>query len=225
MSRKLLTFIGILSSLVIVLLVVYFLPVPEKSFEEQYASVTPETRHSLQAFRSDHPSKSLEIDGQGWQYILAGQGERNILFLHGMTGAYDIWWQQIDALDNRYRIVSVTYPPVDNLEGLARGVLAILEREGISKVSVVGSSLGGYLAQYLLAEHPEMIEKAVFGNTFPPNDLIAEKNRTIGSLLPYLPEWLIMRTLRSNITDVLYPASVEPEALVQTAIAALARPA
>ena len=108
-------------------------------------------------------------------------------------------------------MISLTYPPVDSLEEMSRGVMAILEQEGVQKVNVVGSSLGGYLAQYLVAEYPEIINKAVFANTFPPNDLIAEKNRTIGAALPYLPEWLVIKVLRGSFRDSVYPASGRDE--------------
>lgn len=195
----------------LVLLVAYFFPVQRRPFEQLYAKVDPAQAASLQAFRQSYPPQHINVSGRKWEYVALGGGEETILFLHGMTGSYDIWWQQIAALRDRYRVISVTYPPVDSLEGLAEGVLAILDAEGADKVNVVGSSLGGYLAQYLVATRPERIQRAVFANTFPPNDIIAEKNRTIGALLPYLPEWLVMATLDGSFTDKVYPASGNSE--------------
>jgi pimeloyl-ACP methyl ester carboxylesterase len=190
---------------------VYFSPVPRLPFEEIYARVSPVKTASLESFRQNHPLQTAEVDGEDWEYVAFGDGEETILFLHGMTGAYDIWWQQMEALQDDYRVISLTYPPVDSLEEMSRGVMAILEQEGVQKVNVVGSSLGGYLAQYLVAEYPEIINKAVFANTFPPNDLIAEKNRTIGAALPYLPEWLVIKVLRGSFRDSVYPASGRDE--------------
>ncbi|NOZ28900.1 MAG: alpha/beta hydrolase [Chloroflexi bacterium] len=184
---------------------------PRPSFEQLYARVDEATRCSLQTFRRDHPPRTLEVDGQIWEYVVLGEGERTILYLHGMAGAYDIWWQQMLALAPRWRQVAVTYPPVDHLHGLERGLLAILEQEGIARVNVVGSSLGGYLAQYLVAHHPQIIERAVFANTFPPSEQIAQSTRGIGRFLPYLPEWVIMRMLRRNIAQNIYPASGHSE--------------
>jgi len=193
--------------LILVVLVFYLWPVPRVPFDELFAKVDAGTTTSLQAFRRNHPPQQVEVDGTTWEYVAFGQGKEAILFLHGMTGAYDIWWQQMEALQNRYYVISVTSPPVDRLEELCQGVLAILKREGIEKVNVVGSSLGGYLAQYLVATHAEKVARAVFANTFPPNDIIAEKNRTIGTVLPYLPEWLVMNVLRASFQDSVYPAS------------------
>ncbi len=78
---------------------------------------------------------------------------------------------------------------------------------GVDQFSVVGSSLGGYFAQHLVANYPERVQKAVFANTFPPNDLIAEQNKVVGFLLPYLPEWLIMKVFSGSIRESVYPAS------------------
>jgi pimeloyl-ACP methyl ester carboxylesterase len=76
---------------------------------------------------------------------------------------------------------------------------------------VVGSSLGGYFAQYLVSKNPEMIKSAVFANTFPPNDLIAEKTRKIGKILPLLPEWAVMLYLRQSAVTSIYPAAGNSE--------------
>jgi pimeloyl-ACP methyl ester carboxylesterase len=128
-----------------------------------------------------------------------------------MAGGYDIWWQVIEALQDRFSIISLTYPPIDNLEGLRRGTLAILDKERVSKCYLVGTSLGGYLAQYLVSKNPEMITRAVFANTFPPNDIIAQKTRKIGKIFPFLPSWALMLYLRQRVTTSIYPAADNSE--------------
>ena len=199
--------------LILILIVagVYLFPSPEKSFDELYAKVDKESVNSLLAFRQAHPVRTLEVRGVIWEYLALGDGPETILFLHGMTGAYDIWWQQMEVLQDRYRVISVTYPAVNSLEEMEQAVMAILEAEGVSQFHVVGSSLGGYFAQFLVARHPERIRSAVFANTFPPNDILAEKNKTIGTLLPYLPEWLVRNVLSGSMRESVYPASGNSE--------------
>lgn len=197
--------------LVVVVAGVYLYPVTGVAFEKNYAKADPATVASLQAFRAGHPAKSLKVNGLAWEYAALGKGQETILFLHGMTGAYDIWWQQMEALQDRYRVISVTYPAVDSLEKLSEGVLAILDAEGVGRTNIVGTSLGGYLAQYLVANYPGRVTRAVFSNTFPPNDIIAQKNKAIGTVLPYLPEWLVMSVLRDSIVKSVYPASGNDE--------------
>jgi len=197
--------------IVVGLIALYLWPTLNVPFEQLYSRVDPTIANALQSFRKANPPQSLQIAGANWDYVTIGQGQETILFLHGMTGAYDIWWQQIEALQGKYRIISVTYPPVQSLGELEKGVLAILEREGVQEFNVVGTSLGGYFAQYLMAQHPGRIRRAVLSNTFPPNDLIAEKNRTLGAILPYLPEWLVLSVFRSNFQQTIYPTSGDDE--------------
>ena len=193
--------------LILVAAGVYLYPTPRIPFDELYAKVDAETVDSLTVFRETHPVRTLELHGVKWEYISLGEGPETILFLHGMTGAYDIWWQQMEALQDEYRVISVTYPAVDSLGEMEQAVMAILEAEGVERFHVVGSSLGGYFAQYLVARHPHEILSAVFANTFPPNDIIAKNNKTIGTLLPYLPEWLVMNVLGGSMRESVYPAS------------------
>jgi pimeloyl-ACP methyl ester carboxylesterase len=195
--------------LILILIVagVYLFPAPHKPVDELYARVDVGTVDSLMAFRHAHPVRTLEVRGVEWECLVLGEGPETILFLHGMTGSYDIWWQQMETLQDKYRVISVTYPAVEGLEEMEQAVMAILEAENVEHFYVVGSSLGGYFAQYLVTRHPHTVLGAVFANTFPPNEIIAEKNKTIGTLLPYLPEWLVMNVLGSSIEESVYPAS------------------
>ena len=193
--------------LILALAGVYLYPGPQVSFDELFAEVDVDTVDSLLDFRESHPLRILNLRGIEWEYLSLGDGPETVLFLHGMTGAYDIWWQQMEALQGEYRVISVTYPAVNSLEEMEQAVMAILEAEDVDDFHVVGSSLGGYFAQYLVARHPDKIQNAVFANTFPPNDIIAENNKTIGALLPYQPEWLVMEVLSGSIRESVYPAS------------------
>jgi len=189
------------------ILAVYLWPVPRPAFDEIYSAVPASTRASLQSFRAAHPPAHLTVSGQDWEYLALGQGPKTIVFLHGMTGAYDIWWQQLEALQSEYRLIAVTYPPAASLAEMETGLLAVLSQEKIDRFSVVGSSLGGYFAQYLVSRHSDRIEKAVFANTFAPNDLLEQQNGLAGKAVPYLPNWLVMQILRGSFAGSIYPAS------------------
>jgi pimeloyl-ACP methyl ester carboxylesterase len=56
-----------------------------------------------------------------------------------------------------------------------------------------------------------MIRRAVFANTFPPNDIIAQKTRKTGKILPFLPQWAVMLYLKQRTTTSTYPASGHSE--------------
>ncbi len=186
-------------------------PAPTVPPEGLYARADPRRVRALRAFRAGNPPRSLKVDGAVWEYASLGESKEALVFLHGMAGAYDIWWQQAEAFQSEFRVVSVTYPPVGTLGELERGVLAVLAREGVGRGTLVGTSLGGYLAQYLVARHPGRWRGVVLGNTFPPNDHIAARNRVTGALLPVLPEWLVLGQFRRNFRQVIHPTSDSDE--------------
>src|SRR3972149_4849847 len=98
-------------------------------FARLYARVDPAQATSLLDFRQRYPPQHLAVNGVDWEYLALGEGDETILFLHGLAGSFDIWWQQIEALKDRYRVISPTYPAVSCLQELAQGMLAILAEQ------------------------------------------------------------------------------------------------
>ena len=185
----------------------------DSPFVHLYRKIDPRLARSLLSFRKRYPPRTFSHAGYDWPYIVAGQGDETALLLHGMAGAYDLWWQQIEALRAQYRLISVTYPPIDTLAGLTAGLLALLDHLGVDRVHLVGTSLGGYLAQYIVARHADIVLDAVFGNTFPPNRILVRRTRGAEPLLRILPEGIILGAMRLNIRRSLYPAGGRSELL------------
>lgn len=188
-------------------------PLDARRFERRYARVDPQLRQALWTFRQENPPRTIVVDGVAWPHLVVGQGTETILFLHGMAGSYDLWWRQIAALSDRFRIVTLTYPAVDTLEAMRRGINALLEAYGVERFNMVGTSLGGYIAQYLLAHQPERVLRAVLGNTLPPNDLLARRTRRAASLLKIIPNALLRFGMDINTRLTIYPASGRSELL------------
>ncbi|WP_456444619.1 alpha/beta fold hydrolase [Oceanithermus sp.] len=162
---------------------------------------------ALRRFRRRQPLHTLERGGRVWRYYALGEGPRTLLFLHGMAGAGDIWFQQLEVYARRWRVVATTYPPEGSLARLADGVLAVLDAAGAREAVVVGSSLGGLLAQYLAARRPERVERAVFANTFPPGHPEILKGRRMAALARWLPERLVLGAMLRNARRKLVPAA------------------
>ncbi|HHC09044.1 MAG TPA: alpha/beta hydrolase [Actinobacteria bacterium] len=160
---------------------------------------------NLDEYRATVPRSRLRVADRVWDYVAVGEGP-GLVLLHGMAGSADVWFQQVQLLSDRRRVVAVTYPRVRCLEELAVGVMAVADAEGLDVVKVVGTSLGGYLAQYLVKTRPERIAAAVFANTFPPNDLIAERSRLLRRLFRLLPSRLVSRSLLRSARARLVPA-------------------
>ncbi len=91
--------------LLLVILAVHLWPLPHHDFAEVYAKAPADKVASLKAFRASYPTKTATVDSLDWEYLAVGNGPETIVFLHGMTGSYDIWWQQIEALQR----ISISY--------------------------------------------------------------------------------------------------------------------
>jgi pimeloyl-ACP methyl ester carboxylesterase len=170
------------------------MPNNKPDFSTLYEHVNSKIRDSLASFRENHPPRRFTWDGKTWQYVKLGQGKMTALFLPGAAGAYDIWWQQLTALSNHLQLISISYPPIMGLQGMASGIEALLEHVRVDTFHVIGSSMGGYLAQVVASRNPERIRRAVFGNSFVPHMPVLRTIpllRLMTSLLP-LPALLLI---------------------------------
>ncbi len=172
-----------------------------------YDSVDGLVRQSLTDSRADFPLRRIDVGGAIWSYRTTGTGPEAILFLHGMGGSSDIWWQQMRALSPRYSVLALQYGRVQTLDEAVAGVRATLDAEGIERAHIVGTSLGGYVAQYFLIRHPERIASVVLANTFPSGRWIRSKTAILGRLAPIVPTWILRASFRSSIREEVYPAS------------------
>lgn len=196
----------ILAILVFLVVAVYFISASKSDFFKLYAN-NDKPAQSLKEFKS-RATKNIMANGVKWNYYAGGRGNKTIFFIHGMGGSFDLWWQQIVAFEKDYKVISYTLPEsINSLEKASEGILKILEAEKVDKFYAVGTSMGGYITQYLVSIIPLRIEKAVFGNTFPPNNLIAKENETKSKVIPYLPEIIIAKLGEKKLNEEIVPAA------------------
>jgi len=139
----------------------------------------------LSEFRRRFRSKTLKLWGLTWRLIETKPKAANapaLLMLPGTLGSAEIFWRQIVALGDRLRVMSVTYPQIADIERLADGLAALLDRNGVSRASVVGSSLGGFLAQWFAARHPGRVDRLFIGSSLADPKLLDLTGRTPAAL-------------------------------------------
>ena len=206
-------FIRTLFVLLILIIGSYFIPAPQADFFDLYTK-NDKPALSLKEFKS-RATKQVTVNNVKWNYLTSGNGKETILFLHGMGGTYDLWWQQVIEFEKSYKIITYTLPEeINSLEKVSEGILKILETENIDEFNVIGTSMGGYIAQYLVSTIPNRIEKAVFANTFPPNNLIEKVNATKSKVIPYLPEILLSKLGEKKLNNELIPSAKNSELLL-----------
>ena len=202
----------ILLLLFVITLGIYMIPASSSDFFELYPN-NDKASQNLKEFQSK-TTKKIEIDGVKWKYYTGGNGNKTILFLHGMGGAYDLWWQQINEFEKDYKVITYTLPEeINSLKKAAKGIHKILKNEEVDKFYAVGTSMGGYITQYLVKTIPNRIEKAVFGNTFPPNNILEKENATKSKVIPLLPEILLSKLGDKKLKNEIVPAAKNSELL------------
>jgi len=118
------------------------------------------------AFLSRFPEQRIELEGRDWGLIDTGGTGEAFLFLPGTLGRADIFFAQIEALAPHRRVLSVSYPDSGGVPEWSASLTLLLARLGIARTAVLGSSLGGFLAQYFAAQHPGLVT-----HLFPANTL------------------------------------------------------
>ncbi len=210
----------ILLTLIFLVIALYLIPTPGGDFMQFYGK-KDKAAQSLVEFRKQ-PVKTVESDGVTWKYYSGGNGPETIVFAHGMGGSYDLWWQQIEHFAPHYRVISYTLPEeIDNLKDVAKGITAILKKENVDKFNIVGTSMGGYIAQYLIKTMPDRIDKAVFGNTFPPNHIIAKENERKSKLIKILPTYVIHLFGDKQLHEKLLPTTTGNKKLLEAFLRSL----
>ncbi|WP_076997494.1 alpha/beta fold hydrolase [Variovorax sp. KK3] len=123
---------------------------------------------ALAEFQRRFPSTSCTVAGATWVFRDTDQDADRIplVMLPGAGATGDVLFRAIEGLRDTRRIVSVSYPALDDADLLATGLLAALSEAGIERFDLFGSSLGGYLAQACALQAPERVRRCMFANTF-----------------------------------------------------------
>lgn len=105
-------------------------------------------------------------------YLDVGEGPA-ILFLHGLGGDKNNWQPQVDALSSDYRCLAWTMPgygespPLAQMTwpDLASSAALVLDHAGVDSATIVGLSMGGYVAQQFAADHDDRVDALVLAAT------------------------------------------------------------
>ena len=120
-----------------------------------------------------NPEDRHLVDSRTWGVISAGQHGPALVLLPGTLGRGDIFCQQIEKLSDRTRILALTYPDSGGIEDWAGDIAKLMRAAGIEKATVLGTSLGGYVAQYFAATYPDMVDNLIAANTLGSVDFLA----------------------------------------------------
>ena len=114
----------------------------------------------------------LVVNGLRIRYWQAGDDGPNLVLIHGLGGAVEVWRRVIPGLARHHRVVALDLPgcghsqppaafPADTLGFFASTVLGLMDALGMATTQVVGSSLGGTVAIRTALAAPERVQGLV----------------------------------------------------------------
>lgn len=116
-------------------------------------------------FAQANPERRVVANGREWGFTRIGESGPALVLIPGTLGHGDIFWQPIERLRDRARILALTYPHSGGIADWAEDLAELMDRAGFGTATVLGSSLGGVTVQYFAAVHPERVETMVAANT------------------------------------------------------------
>ena len=93
-----------------------------------------------------------------------------VIFIHGLSGCWQNWLEQIPLFARDHRVIAVDLPgfghsdmPVEpiSISGYADSIDELMEKLDIDAARIVGNSMGGFIGAEMAIEHPARIERLV----------------------------------------------------------------
>lgn len=117
----------------------------------------------------------------------SGEGDRCVVLLHGYLESMYVWDDFVPLLTPSVRVITLDIPghgvsevkgEVHTMEMMAEVVRDMLDSLGIERATLVGHSMGGYVALAFCAAYPERLDGVVLLSSSPyPDDEVKRENR------------------------------------------------
>ena len=123
------------------------------------------------------PTKTVDVDGVSFAYRELGQqGGIPLILLHHLTAVLDDWDPRIvDGLAGKHHVITFDNRGVgasggitpDNIVDMAQDAIGFIDALGLTKVDLLGFSLGGFISQAIVEARPELVRRIILAGTGP----------------------------------------------------------
>jgi pimeloyl-ACP methyl ester carboxylesterase len=134
-------------------------------------------QHASTARHHTAVTQFIDAGGTHFAYRRFGQSEGiPLLLLQHFTGTMDNWDPQVtDGLAEHFPVVLFDNKGIgatlgetpDNIEAMAQDALSFVKALGLTKVNLLGFSMGGFIAQQIALDAPDLVHKIILAGTGP----------------------------------------------------------
>jgi pimeloyl-ACP methyl ester carboxylesterase len=143
--------------------------------ERYYGKLSSPLKNRLLEFRSTHRPQQIDCGGESWTYYVGGSGDATVILLPGGLGVAEPWFDCMLEWESHFRVVALSYPCIREMRSAVDAIAATFQREGAQKRYLLGTSLGGEIAQAFLRDRPGELDKVILGNTGAANAVYGKK--------------------------------------------------
>ncbi|UJW87291.1 alpha/beta fold hydrolase [Devosia sp. SL43] len=123
------------------------------------------------------PTRSIDVNGTSFVYREFGEKSGvTVLLLHHLTAVLDDWDPRVvDGLAAKHHVIAFDNRGVGGSGGqtqtsvgeMARDAVAFIHALGLGRVDLLGFSLGGFIAQAIVQQEPDLVRKVIIAGAGP----------------------------------------------------------
>jgi len=102
----------------------------------------------------------------GWEILESGTGSEVLVAIPGAMGTADVFAPFFAVLPAAIRAIAASPPALPDAAELAAGLVRLLAARGVTRATLLGTSFGGYVAQFVALQAPDLVAQLVLANTF-----------------------------------------------------------
>jgi pimeloyl-ACP methyl ester carboxylesterase len=118
---------------------------------------------------------SFAQSGYSFKVEISGKGAKPVILIPGFSCSGNVWKQTLDSLNPNFKCYTLTMagfagtaPEANpNFESWISSIAKYIRDHKIEKPAIIGHSIGGVMALWLAADHPDLVSRVIVVDALP----------------------------------------------------------